>query len=98
MTEIMEEIDEDIKTSVINMLKNLKQDIYEMKWEIDDTKKSRKNYGAENIASQIKTSLDTLIGILDNAKEKYQLTWKHSNRKYIKWYSNNNFFKYWKYK
>lgn len=38
MTEIMEEIDEDIKTSVINMLKNLKQDMYEMKWEIDDIK------------------------------------------------------------
>ena len=44
--------------------------MYEMKWEIDDIKKSRKNYGTENIASQIKTSLDTLTGILDNEKEK----------------------------
>lgn len=28
----------------------------------------------KNIVSQIKTSLEKLIGILDNAKEKYQLT------------------------
>lgn len=37
-------------------------------------KSSEKNDGAENTAFQIKTSLDTLIGILDNVKEKYQLT------------------------
>lgn len=42
-----------------------------MKWEND---------GAENTAFQLKISLDTFIVILDNAKEKYQLTWKHSNK------------------
>ena len=36
-----------------------------MKWEND---------GAENTAFQLKISLDTFIVILDNAKEKYQLT------------------------
>ena len=56
-------------------------------------KSSEKNDGAENTAFQIKTSLDTLIGILDNVKEKYQLTWKYSNRKCKKWYSNKLFSK-----